>query len=161
MVDPRPGSTGLPFHGTACDQRDSAFCALQPTALIKPKRCVLLYCCACLHPNTILMQAGWTTVPYPTTDLSVLICKSSARTKQTVMSVALKIHLEIRLGICIYKTTSGSTQWLYWVHTELSPHILQQNCALVREYVINSSHQLVTGEGMCCHHSSSYSMWIG
>ena len=40
-----------------CDQCDSAFCSLQLTALIKPKWCVLLYCCACIHPNTILMEA--------------------------------------------------------------------------------------------------------
>jgi len=30
-----------------CDQCDSAFCALQLTALMKPNWCVLLHCCAC------------------------------------------------------------------------------------------------------------------
>ena len=79
-----------------------AFCALQLTVLIKPKWYVLLYCCACLHPNTILMETGWTTVPCPTTNLSILIC---ARTKQRVISVALKTLLEIRLVISIYKTS--------------------------------------------------------
>ena len=55
-----------------CDQCDSAFCALQLTALIKPKWCVLLYCCACSHPNTMLMEAGWTTAPCPATNISIL-----------------------------------------------------------------------------------------
>ena len=87
------------------DQCDSAFYALQLTALVKPKWCVLLYCCACLHPNTILVEADWTTVPRPATNLSILICKLSARTKQSVISVALKTPPEIRLGICIYKTS--------------------------------------------------------
>ena len=32
------------------------------TALIKLKWCVLLYCCACLHPNTTLMETWWITV---------------------------------------------------------------------------------------------------
>ena len=63
------------------------------------------YCCACLHPNTMLMEAGWNTVPCPATNINILICKSSARTKQSVISVALKTPLEIRLGICIYKTS--------------------------------------------------------
>ena len=51
------------------------------SALIKPNWCVLLYFCACLPPNTILMETGWTTVPCPATNLSILICKSSAWTK--------------------------------------------------------------------------------
>ena len=84
-----------------CHQCDSAFCALQLTALIKP---VLLYWCAYFSPNAILMQAGWSTVPCPAT-LRTLICKSSARTKQSVINVALKTSLEIRLGICIYKAS--------------------------------------------------------
>ena len=83
-----------------CDQCDSAFCALQLTALIKPSWCILLYCCSCLHPNTILMEAGWTTVACPETNLSILTWKSSTRT-----CVALKTPLEIRLRICIYKTS--------------------------------------------------------
>ena len=87
-----------------CDQCDSAFCGLQLTALIKPKWCVLLCCCACLHPNTILMEAGWTTFPCPATNLSIFIFKSSARTKQSVIIVALKTRLETKLGICIYKS---------------------------------------------------------
>jgi len=88
-----------------CDQCDSVFCALQLTALIKPKWCFLLYCCACLLPNAILMEAGWTTVPCPATNISILTCKSSARTKQSVISVALKTPLEIKLGICVHKTS--------------------------------------------------------
>jgi len=93
------------MHDCMCDQCDSAFCALQLTALIKPNSCILLYCCACLYPNTILIQEGWTTVPCPATNLSILICKSSARTKKSEIIVALKTPLEIRLGICTYKTS--------------------------------------------------------
>jgi len=89
----------------ACDQCDSTFCALQLTALIKPNWCSLLYCCACLYPNTILMEAGWTTASCPATHLSILISKSSARITQSVISFALKTPLQIRLGICIYKTS--------------------------------------------------------
>jgi len=33
------------------------------------------------------------------------ICKSSARTKQNVISVVFKTPQEIRLGICIYETS--------------------------------------------------------
>jgi len=89
------------------DQCDSAFWALQLTALIISNWCVLVYCCACLHPNTILMEAGWTTVPCPATNVSILIqyVKSSARIKQSVINVALKTPLEIRLGICLNKTS--------------------------------------------------------
>jgi len=47
------------------------------------------------------MEAGWTTVPCPATNLCIFICKSSARTKQSVL-VALKTCLEVKLGICIY-----------------------------------------------------------
>ena len=82
-----------------------SFLCTQLTALIEPNWCFLLYCCACLHPNTISMVAGWTTVPCPTTNLSILTYKSSARTKQSVISVALKTPLEIILGICIYKSS--------------------------------------------------------
>jgi len=88
-----------------CDQCDSAFCALQLTALIKPNWCVLLYCCACLHPNTILMKARWTTVPCPARNLSILIQYINHLQEQSVISVAFKTPLEIRLGICIYKTS--------------------------------------------------------
>jgi len=88
-----------------CDLYDLAFCALQLTALLKPNWCILLYCCACFHPNTTLMEAGWTTVPCPAVNFSILICKSSARRKQSVISVALKTPLETRVGICIYKTS--------------------------------------------------------
>ena len=113
-----------------CDQCGSAFCAFQLTALIKPKWYVLLYCCACLHPNTILMEAGWTTVPCPATNLSILICKSSARTKQSAISVALKTPLEIRLGIFIYKMLLLHRPDDYIGFTPICPpHILQQNCA--------------------------------
>jgi len=107
----------------SCYQCDSTFCALHLTALIKPKWCVLLHCCPCLRPDTILMVAGWTTVPRPATNLSILICKSSARTRQSVISVVLKTLPEIRLGIFIF-TTSLLHRWggyigftLYCPHT--------------------------------------------
>jgi len=104
-----------------CDQCDSAFCELQLTALIKPKWWVLLYGCACIHPNTILMEAGWTAVPCPATNLSILIRKSSARTKQCVISVALKTSVEIRLGICLYETSLLHPMTIHWFHTKLTP----------------------------------------
>jgi len=93
-------------------------------------------------PNTILMEAGWTTLPSPATNLSILTCKSSARTKQSVISVALrisleisvalKIPLEIRLGICIYKTSL--LHWpIYYIDFTPScpPYILQQIAPMV------------------------------
>jgi len=40
--------------------------------------------------------------------------------KQTVISIAFKTPLKSRF-------TSASTRWLYWFHTKLSSHILQQN----------------------------------
>jgi len=87
-----------------CDQCDSVFCALQLTALIKPNWCVLLYFCACLHPNRILI-GGWTTVLWPATNLSILIQYVNPLQGQSGISVALKTPSEIRLGICIYKTS--------------------------------------------------------
>jgi len=106
---------------TSCTQTDSSD---------KPKWCVLLYCCAYLHPYTILMEAGWTTVSRAATNLSILICKSSARTKQSVISVALKTSLEIRLWICIYKTSFLHRPDVYiGFIPSCPPHILQQNCA--------------------------------
>ena len=51
-----------------CGHCDAGFCAVQLTALTKLNWCVLPYCCACLHPNTILMEAGWTVVPCPATN---------------------------------------------------------------------------------------------
>ena len=44
------------------------------------------------------MEASLTTVPCPATNLSILMCKSSARTKQSVIGVALKTPPEIKLG---------------------------------------------------------------
>ena len=73
----------------SCDHCDLAFCALQLTALIKHNWCILLYYCAGLYPNTILMQAG---------GLQYQI-------KQSVISVAFKTIPETRLRICIYKTS--------------------------------------------------------
>jgi len=97
---------------------------------MKPNWCVLLYCCACLHLTTILMETDGTTVPCPATSLSILICKSSARTKQSVISVALKTPLQIRLGICIYKTSllHRPVDYIAFPPSCL-PHILQQNCS--------------------------------
>ena len=50
-------------------------------------------------------RLNYGTAPCPATNLSTLICKLFARTKQNVISVALKTPLEIRLGICIDKTS--------------------------------------------------------
>jgi len=77
-----------------CDQCDSPFCTPQLTALIKPNWCVLLYCCACLYHRLIVVQPSWTTVPCPTTKLSLLISKSFVEIKQSVISVALKTSLK-------------------------------------------------------------------
>ena len=102
-----------------CDQCDSAFCATQLTALIKPSWCVLLYCCACLRPNAILMEAGWTTVPCPATNSSILIYKSSARTKRD--SCCSQNTSRNKTGnLYVWNVTSASTCWLYWFHTKLS-----------------------------------------
>jgi len=87
-----------------CDQCDSPFCALQLTALIKPDWCVLLYCCACLCHSLTVVQPSWTTVPCPTTKLKLLISKSFVGIKQSVISVAVRTPLKLRLGMCIYKT---------------------------------------------------------
>jgi len=121
-----------------CDQCDSAFCALQLTALIKPDWYVLLYCRSCLHPNTIL-ETGWTTVPCPATNLSILTCKSSPRKKQSVISVALKTHLEIRLGICIYKTSLLHRPDDYIGFTQSCPPTFYNKIApmVVHVYMIN------------------------
>ena len=88
-----------------CDQCDLAFCALQPKALMKSNWCILLFRCACFYPNTILMQTGWTTVPRPATNLSILICKTPAGIKQSVISVVFKTSQETRFGVCIFKTS--------------------------------------------------------
>ena len=87
-----------------CDQCDSLFCALQLTALIKPNWRVLRHCCASLYHSLIVVQPSWTTIPCPTTKLSLLISESYVGTKQSVISLALKTPLKTRLGICIYKT---------------------------------------------------------
>ena len=113
-----------------CDQCDSPFCALQLTALIKPNWCVLLYCCTCLYHSLIVVQPSWTTVPCPTTKFSLLISESFVGTKQSVISVALKIPLKTRLGICIYKTLLLHRVDDYIGFTSsCPPHILQQNFA--------------------------------
>jgi len=84
-----------------CDQCDSTFCALQLTALIKPNWCVLLSCVACLY-SLIVVQSSWTTVPCPTTKLSLLISKSFVGIKQSMISVTLKTPLKTRFGSCVY-----------------------------------------------------------
>ena len=71
-----------------CEQCDSAFCALQLTALIKPNCCVLQYCCACLYHSLIVVQPSWTTVRCP---------KTFAGMKHSVISVALRTPLKTRL----------------------------------------------------------------
>jgi len=58
-----------------------------------------------------------------------------------VISVALKTHLEIKLGNCIYKTSLLHRPDHYIGFTpSCPPHILQQNCAHDLKYV--SSHFL-------------------
>ena len=70
------------------------------------------------------------TAPCPATNLSIIICKSFARTKQCEISVALKTPIEIRLGICIYKTSLLHRPDDYIGFPPSCPtHILQQNCA--------------------------------
>ena len=51
------------------------------------------------------MEAGWTTVPCPATNLCILIQYVNHLQGQSVIGVALKTPLEIRLGICIYETS--------------------------------------------------------
>ena len=64
-------------------------------------------------------------------NLSILICKSSATSKQSVVSVALKTPLEIRLWICVYKWSllHRPDDYSILVSHQAAPHILQQNCA--------------------------------
>ena len=113
-----------------CDQCDSPFCALQPTALIKPDWCFLIYCCACLYHSLEVVQPSWIAVPCPTTKLSLLISKSFVRIKQGVIRVALKTLLKTKVGnLYLQNFTSASTRWVYWFYIKLSPHILQRNCA--------------------------------
>ena len=80
------------------------------------------------NPNTI-MKTDWTAVPCPTINLGISICKSSARTKQSVINVALKTPLQKRLGICMYKTSLLHRPDDYIDFTRCPPHISQQNCA--------------------------------
>jgi len=61
--------------------------------------------CLFLSKYDIGSRLNYGTAPCPATNLSILICKSFARLKQSVISVALKTPLEIRLGICIYQTS--------------------------------------------------------
>ena len=78
----------------------------------------------------IRSRLNYGTAPCPATNLSILICKSFARTKQSVISVALKTPLEITLGICIYKTSLLHRPDDYIGFPRSCPlHILQQNCA--------------------------------
>jgi len=47
-----------------------------------------------------------------------------------MISVALKKTLKNKIGnLYLHNFTSASTGWIYWFHTKLSSHILQQNCA--------------------------------
>jgi len=106
----------------ACDQCDSPLCALQPTALIKPNWCVLLYYCSCLYHILIVVQPSWTTVPCPTTKLSLFISKPFAGIKQSVISVALKTPLKNKIGnLYLQNFTAASARWLYWFYIKLSP----------------------------------------
>jgi len=61
---------------------------------------------------------------------SILICKSSARTKQRMIGISPKTHLEIKLGIWIYKTSFlHRLDDCIGFTPSCPPHILQQNCA--------------------------------
>ena len=103
-----------------CDRCDSAFCALQLTAVMKPSWCILLYCCAYLHPNTTLTQAGWTPVPCLASNIG--ICNSSARIKKSVIGVAFKTPLETRVeSVFIKLHFSIDPTTISWFHTKLSP----------------------------------------
>ena len=76
------------------------------------------------------MEAGWTPVPCPATNLWILIQYVNHLQGQSVISVALKTPLEIRLGICIYKTSLLHRPDDYIGLTPSCPsHSLQQNCA--------------------------------
>ena len=98
------------------------FCALQLTALIKPDWGVLLYCFACLYHSLAVVQTSWTTIPCPTTKLSLLISKSFVGIKQNVISVALKTLLKNKVGnLYLQNFTSASARWLYWFYIKLSP----------------------------------------
>ena len=67
--------------------------------------CTILLCLFASKCDINGSRLNYCTVPCPATNLSILICKSSARTKQSVISVDLKTPPEIRLRICIYKTS--------------------------------------------------------
>jgi len=112
--------------------RFSTFCTPNDNS-DKTHWCLLRYCCACLNPNTILMETGWTTVPCPATNLSILTCKSPTRTKQSVISVALKTHLEIKLGICMLKTLLLHRPNDYIGFTPSCPPTFYKKIALMHE----------------------------
>jgi len=107
----------------------SPFCALQLTALIKPNWCVLLYCCACLYHSLIVVQPSWTTVPCPTTKLSLLISKSFVGIKQSVISVALKTPLKQDWEFVFTKLHFGIGLMTILVLYQAALNILQKNCA--------------------------------
>jgi len=59
----------------------------------------------------------------------------SAKIKQSVISVAFKLPPETRLGIGIYKTSLLHRPDDYIGFTQsCSPHVLQQNCAMIVVY---------------------------
>jgi len=93
------------------------------------------------YPNTILMEAGWTTAPCPATNVSILICKSSARTKRDYCCSQNTSRNKVG-NLHVKNVTYASTRWLYWFHTKLSLHILQQNCAhagMMYHNIVNTS----------------------
>jgi len=89
-----------------CDRRDLAICALQLTALIKAQ----LMCSAillCLFASKYDINGS--RLNYSTVSSNKFKYINTKYVNnlqgQSVISVALKTPLEIRLGICIYKTS--------------------------------------------------------
>ena len=70
------------------------------SSVLKLRKCHTLFYVWARH---VLWALRLKSINYET--ISILICKLAARRKQSVISVALKTHLEIRLGICIYETS--------------------------------------------------------
>jgi len=84
----------------------------------------------CLFPSkSILMEAGWTTVQCPATNLRIVVRYVTHLQEQSLISVALKTPLEIRLGICIYKTALLHRPGDYIGFTPSCPPIFYNNIA--------------------------------
>jgi len=55
-----------------------------------------------------------------------IVCKDKAKRDQCCSQNTSTNKFR---NLYLQNVTSASTRWLHWFHTELSPHILQQNCA--------------------------------